>query len=68
VICKGLTTEMQHMWNVKTKVIPVITEATGTTSESFRNYLSNIQAKRAVKVLQQTAILNTARIMRNLAY
>ena len=29
---KDLTTEIQHMWNVKTKVIPVIIEATGTIS------------------------------------
>jgi hypothetical protein len=39
---KVLTIEIQHMWNVKTKVIPVITEAAGTISESFRKYLSNI--------------------------
>jgi len=29
------------MWNVKTKVISVITGATGTTSKSFRKYVSN---------------------------
>jgi hypothetical protein len=27
---KDLTTEIQRMWNVKTKVIPVIRGATGT--------------------------------------
>ena len=27
---KDLTTEIQRMWNVKTKVIPVIIGATGT--------------------------------------
>ena len=30
---KDLTIEIQRMWNVKTKAIPVIIEATGTTSE-----------------------------------
>jgi polysaccharide pyruvyl transferase WcaK-like protein len=30
---KELTIEIQHMWNVKTKVIPVITGATGTNSK-----------------------------------
>jgi hypothetical protein len=30
------------MWNVKTKVIPVITQATGTISKSLQKYLSNI--------------------------
>ena len=35
---KELRTEIQRMWNVKTKVIPVITGATGTISKSFRKY------------------------------
>ena len=30
---KDLTIEIQRMWNVKTKAIPVIIGATGTTSE-----------------------------------
>jgi len=34
------------MWNVKTKVIPVIIGATGTISKSFRKYVSNIPGKR----------------------
>jgi len=33
---KDLTIEIQRMWNVKTKVIPVILGATGTISKSFR--------------------------------
>jgi hypothetical protein len=32
---KDLTIEIQRMWNVKTKVIPVIIVATGTISKSF---------------------------------
>ena len=39
---KDLTTEIQRMWTVKTKVIPTIIGATGTISKSFRKYLSNI--------------------------
>jgi len=30
---KDFMTEIQRMWNVKTKVIPVITGATGTISK-----------------------------------
>jgi len=41
--------EIQCMWNVKTKVIPVIIEATGTISKSFRKYVSNIPRKHEVK-------------------
>ena len=51
------------MWNVKTKVIPVIIGATGTISESFRKYVSNIPGKQ-VKKLQETAIFGTAHILR----
>ena len=40
---KDLTIEIQRMWNVKTKAIPVIIGATGTISKSFRKYVSNIQ-------------------------
>jgi hypothetical protein len=36
---KDLTTEIQRMWNVKIKVIPVIMGATGTISKSLRKYL-----------------------------
>ena len=32
---KDLTIEIQRMWNVKTKVIPVIIGATGTILKSF---------------------------------
>ena len=55
---------VQRMWNVKTKVIPVIIWATGTTSKSFRKYMSNIPGKHEVKELQKTAILGTAHILR----
>jgi len=52
------------MWNVKTKVIPVIIGATETISKSFRKYVSNIPGKREDKELQKTAILGTAHILR----
>jgi len=52
------------MWNVKTEVIPVKTEATGTVSKSFRKYVSNIPGKHEVKELKKSAILGTAHILR----
>jgi hypothetical protein len=61
---KDLTIEIQRMWNVKTKVTPVIIGATGTISKSFRKYMNNIPGKREVKELQKTAILGTAHILR----
>jgi len=45
---KDLTIEIQRMWNVKTKVIPVIIGATGTISKLFRKHVSNIQGNHEV--------------------
>ena len=61
---KDLTREIQRMWNVKTKVIPVIIGATGTISKSFRKYVSNIPGNHEVKELQKTAF--TAHILRKI--
>ena len=61
---KDLIIEIQCMWNVKAKVIPVMLGATGTISKSLRQYLSNIPGKHEFKELQYTAILSTARILR----
>jgi hypothetical protein len=61
---KDLSVEIQRMWNVKRKVIPVIMGSTGTVSKSFRKYVSNIPGNHEVKELQKTAILGTAHILR----
>ena len=61
---KDLTIEIQRMWNVKTRVVPVIIGATGTISKSFRKYVSNIPGNHDIKELWKTAILGTAHILR----
>jgi hypothetical protein len=61
---KDLTTEIQRMCNVKTRVIPVLIGATGTVCRSFRKYVSDIPGNDDVKELQKTAILATAHILR----
>ena len=48
---KDLTIEIERMWSVKTKVIPVIIGATGTVSKTFRKYVSNIPENHEVKEL-----------------
>ena len=42
------------MWNVKATLL--VTGATGTISESFRKYQSNIHGKHRIRELQKTAI------------
>ena len=61
---KDPTTEIQRMWIVKTKVMPVIKGTTGTISKSFRKYVSNITGNHVVKELQKTVILGPAHILR----
>jgi hypothetical protein len=61
---KDLTVEIQRTWNVKTKVISVITGATGTISKSFRKYVDKTPGKHEVQELQKTATLGTAHILR----
>jgi len=61
---KDLTIEIQRMWNVKSKVIPVIIGATRSVSKSFRKYVSDIPGKYGFKELQKTVILGTAHILR----
>ena len=63
-IYKDLILEIHRMCNVTAKLIPVITGATGTISESLRQYLSNIPGKGEINELQKTAILSTAQILR----
>jgi hypothetical protein len=48
------------MWNVKTKVTPVIIGVTGTISKSFRKYLMSVPVQHGIKELQKRAILDTA--------
>ena len=52
---KELTTEIQRMWNVKTEMMPVIIGGTGTVSELFRKYVSNIPGKHEVKELTENS-------------
>jgi hypothetical protein len=61
---KDIIIETQRMWNVKTKVTPVIIGATGTISKSFTKYLSSIPGKHDIKELQKTAILGTTHTLR----
>jgi hypothetical protein len=63
ILYMDLTIEIQCMWKVKTRVIPVMIGATGTISKSFRKYISNIPGNHEVKELQKTAILGTAHIL-----
>jgi hypothetical protein len=59
-----LTIEIERMRNVNTKVIPIITGATGTISGLFIKHLNNTPGERKIKELQKIAILGTAHLLR----
>jgi hypothetical protein len=61
--CEDLAIEIQHMWIIKAKVIPVITGAPRIISISFIKYQSNIPGKHEIKELETTAILGTVHIL-----
>jgi len=48
-----LLTEIQCMWNVKAKVIPVIIGATETIPKSLRQYPNNTPGKHQIKELKK---------------
>jgi len=50
---KDLIIDIQRTWNVTAKLIPVIIGATGTISESLRQYLRNKTGKHEIKELQR---------------
>jgi hypothetical protein len=49
---------------VKATILLVIIGATGTIIKSLRQYVSNIPGKHKINVVQTTAILGTAHILR----
>jgi hypothetical protein len=50
---QDLTIEIQRMWNIKTKVIPVIRGTNGNQSESFIQYVSNKPGKHEIKKIHK---------------
>jgi hypothetical protein len=57
---KELTIEIQHICNVKAKMISIIIGMNETISKTLKQYLSNIQRKHEIEELQKPAILGTA--------
>jgi hypothetical protein len=57
---QDLIMEIRRMWNVKSKVTPVIIRVIGNISKSLRQYLINIPGKHEIKEKQKTSMLGTA--------
>jgi hypothetical protein len=61
---KSLGIEIQRMWELKCRIIPVIIGATGIVTKSLRKNLEAIPGNHSIDSLQQTALLGTSHIIR----
>ena len=60
-----LARELQILWNKRVTVIPIVIGALGTVPKSLKNRLDQIGIRTKIETMQATALLNTARILRN---
>jgi len=60
---KSLCVEIQRMWNIKCKIIPVIIGATGILTDGWRKHLEAVPGKLSIDSLQKTATLETSHII-----
>ena len=60
-----LKREIKRMWNIRSiKVIPVVVGALGSTSKKLKKCIEELGVVRSTTLLQKTALLGTARILR----
>ena len=63
---KVLKEEVGRIWGMKkVKVIPVVIGALGAISDKFDKHTEEIGVQIRLQVIQKTALLGTARILRN---
>ena len=56
--------ELQKIWNVKVKIIPLVVGSLGAIPKQFGNRLKQIGITAGTAQVQKTVLLETARIMR----
>ena len=60
-----LREEIGHVWQLnKVTVIAVVIGALGVISDKFERYMKKLDVKIAMEIIQKTALLGTARILR----
>ena len=63
---QDLGRELQKLWNVKVKIIPLVVGSLGAIPKQFGNRLKQIGITAGTEEVQQTVLLQTARILRKL--
>lgn len=59
-----LAREIKKLWNLKVKVIPIVVGALGSVTERLTEYLSEMGVTTRVELIQKSALLGSARILR----
>ena len=62
---QDLVRELQKIWNVKGRIIPLVAGSLGTIPKRFSNRLKQIGITVGPAQVQKTVLLGTARILRN---
>jgi len=62
---QDLRLEIQRMWNIKARVVPIVIGALGATSNNLEKHLQEIPGKKKIPQLVKIAILGSAHILRN---
>ena len=61
---QDLKREVQKLWNMKVKTIPIVIGALGTIPKTLHKQLEQIETNIAFEQMQTTVLLNTARTLR----
>ena len=59
-----LARELKKLWNMKVTIIPIVIGAFGTVTKGLLNGLEDLKVSGWMEIIQTTAILRTARILR----
>ena len=62
--CQELGRELQKIWNVKVKIIPLVAGSLGAIPKQFGKRLKQIGITAGKAQVQKTVLLGTARILR----
>ena len=63
---QDLGMELQKIWNVKVKIIPLVVGSLGAIPKQFGNRLKQISITAGTAQVQKTVLLGMARILRKL--
>ena len=59
-----LARELKKLWNMRVKVIPIVVGALGTVPKGLERGLENLEIRGRIDIIQNTALLQSARILR----